>query len=131
MTLETKRMAPGQTNTWFIEVYGTEGSAKFSTHEPKAFYSMGTRGREQGGVRVDVGSQSAIPSITGGIFEFGFADAIQQMIGAYMDEFRPEGSDHGFTTVTPEETARGHEIFTAALKSHKTGRRVEVKRPDL
>ena len=24
MVLETKRMAPGQTNTWFIEVYGTD-----------------------------------------------------------------------------------------------------------
>jgi predicted dehydrogenase len=40
MVFETKRMAPGQTNTLFIEVFGTEGSVRFSTREPKAFYFL-------------------------------------------------------------------------------------------
>ena len=35
MTLRTKRIAPGETNTWFIEILGTEFSAEFSTEEPE------------------------------------------------------------------------------------------------
>jgi predicted dehydrogenase len=124
MVVETKRMAPGATNNWFIEVYGTEGSAKFSTHNPKAFDCLTTCGKEQGWTRIDTGSQSAIPSITGGIFEFGFSDAFQQMIVAFIHELNGKGSLHPFRNVTPEETAWSHELFTAALESHKTGKRV-------
>lgn len=123
MIIEMKRMAPGATNNWFIEIYGTEGSAKFSTHNPKAFYYLETKGKEQGWTRVDIGSQSAIPSITGEIFEFGFPDAFQQMIGAFMNEFSDTPEKHPFRNITPEETAQSHELFTAALKSHKTGKK--------
>ena len=128
MVVETKRMAPGATNNWFIEVYGTEGSAKFSTHNPKAFEFLTTNGKEQGWTRVDIGSQSAIPTITGSIFEFGFSDAFQQMIGAFIHELSGKGSLHPFRNVTPEETAWSHELFTAALESNKTGRRIELSR---
>src|SRR5919112_714546 len=34
MRIETKRMAPGETNTWLIEIDGTEGSIAFSTKTP-------------------------------------------------------------------------------------------------
>ena len=34
----------------------------------------------------DLGFQSAYPTITGAIFEFGFPDAIQQMWAAFLDE---------------------------------------------
>ncbi|MHC4884053.1 MAG: Gfo/Idh/MocA family protein, partial [Planctomycetota bacterium] len=125
MMLETKRMAPGCTNTWFIEVVGTEGSAKFSTHDPKAFDVLETAGSEQGWTRYDVGAQSCMPSITGGIFEFGFSDAFQQMIGAFMAELSGR-TDHPFPTVTPEETAMSHALLTAALESHKTGTRINL-----
>jgi predicted dehydrogenase len=124
MTVETKRMAPGATNTWFIEVYGTEGSAKFSTHNPKAFEFLTTKGKEQGWTKMDVGSQSCIPSITGGIFEFGFSDAFQQMIGAFMHEFSDNSVKHPFGNITPEETAWSHQLFTAALESNRTGKKV-------
>jgi predicted dehydrogenase len=124
MVVETKRMAPGATNNWFIEVYGTEGSAKFSTHNPKAFEFLTAIGKEQGWTSIDYGSQSAIPSITGGIFEFGFSDAFQQMIGAFMQELSGKDSKHPFKNVTPEETSWSHELFTAALESHKAGRRI-------
>lgn len=126
MVIETKRMAPGATNTWFIEVYGTKGSAKFSTHNPKAFDLLRTEGKEQGWIRTDIGSQSAIPSITGGIFEFGFSDAFLQMTGVFVEEL--SGRDLGgiFRTVTPEETAWSHKLFTAALKSEKEGRTVII-----
>jgi len=126
LILETKRMAPGATNTWFIEVYGTEGSAKFTTHDPRAFYFLETKGKEQGWTRIDTGSQSVIPSITGGIFEFGFSDAFQQMLGAFMSEFKEGGSDHPFKNITPEETALSHKVLTAALESNRTGRKISI-----
>jgi predicted dehydrogenase len=124
MVVETKRIAPGATNNWFIEVYGTEGSAKFSTHNPKAFEYIVSEGIEQGWTKIDIGSQSAIPTITGRIFEFGFSDAVQQMIGAFIDELSGNESQHPFKNVSPEETRWSHELFTAALESHKTGRRI-------
>ncbi len=126
LVVETKRMAPGATNTWFLEVYGTEGSAMFSTHQPKAFRYLVTSGKEQGWTTIDMGSQSAIPTITGGIFEFGFSDAFQQMLGAFMQELTANSSNHPFTNVTPEEAGWSHELFTAALESHKSGRRVSL-----
>lgn len=124
MVIETKRMAPGATNNWFVEVYGTNGSAKFSTHNPKAFDFLTVNGKEQGWTCIDIGSQSAIPSITGGIFEFGFSDAFQQMIGAFMQEIAGNGGNHPFRNVTPEETRWSHELFTAALESHNTGKKI-------
>jgi predicted dehydrogenase len=124
MLVETKRMAPGATNNWFIEVFGTAGSAKFSTHNPKSFEFITTIGKEHGWTRVDVGSQSAIPSITGGIFEFGFSDAFQQMIGAFMHELSGNEKEHPFKNVTPEETRWSHELFSAALESHKKGKKI-------
>ena len=132
MAVETKRMAPGATNNWFIEVYGTEGSAKFSTHNPKAFEYLTSDGKEQGWTRIDTGSQSAIPSITGGIFEFGFSDAFQQMIGAFVHKVSGNEPNHPFGNVTPEETGWSHELFTAALESNKTGRRIilDIMRKD-
>ncbi len=126
LVFETKRMAPGQTNTWFIEVYGTEGSVRYTTHDPRAFYHLQTTGKEQGWTRTDIGSGSFIPSITGGIFETGFSDAFQQMIGAFMTEFNP-ASNHPFPMATPEETHRSHLIMTAALESHETGKRITLK----
>ncbi len=126
MVVETKRMAPGATNNWFIEVYGTEGSARFSTHDPKAFNYLVTNGKEQGWTRIDVGSQSVIPSITGSIFEFGFSDAFQQMLGAFMSEFSGNEHSHPFGNVTPEETKWSHELFTAALESHYSGKRIKL-----
>ena len=126
LVIETKRMAPGATNNWFIEIYGTEGSAIFNTHDPKAFNSLETNGKEQGWTRTDVGSQSYIPTITGGIFEFGFSDAFQQMTGAFMQEFAKNGSNHPFRNVIPDETYLSHRLFTAALESHKTGRRIDL-----
>jgi predicted dehydrogenase len=128
MVVETKRMAPGATNNWFIEVYGTEGSARFSTHDPKAFYYLTTSGKEQGWTRIDIGSQSAIPSITGGIFEFGFSDAFQQMLGAFIQELSGRKNKHPFGNVTPEETRQSHDLFTAALESHRSGKIVKLNK---
>jgi predicted dehydrogenase len=119
MRIETKRIAPGETNTWVIEVDGTEGSIAFTTKLPKTLRTMSY---EPGGPQEwrvqDLGSQSAYPSITGGIFEFGFADAIQQMWAAFLDELAHGEDMRGpFRCATPEEAAATHRVFTAALES--------------
>ena len=123
---ETKRMAPGQTNTWFIEVYGTKASARYSTHEPKAFYSLETSGREQGWTRTDMGPGSFMPTITGSIFESGFTDAMLQMLGAFLWEFKEDGTAHPFPPGHPEETRWSHLIMSAALESQRTSQKIII-----
>jgi predicted dehydrogenase len=123
MRIVTKRFAPGETNKWLIEVVGTKGSIAFTTKLPKTLRTMTY---EPGGPQEwrvqDLGSQSAYPSITGGIFEFGFADAIQQMWAAFLDELAHGDDMRGpFRCATPEEAAATHRIFTAALESSARG----------
>lgn len=130
MTLSMKRIAPGHANTWFIHIYGTEFSAKFSTENPKKLATLPyLAGGEQAWHVVDVPHRSAYPSITGGIFEFGFSDSILQMWASFCDEL-----EHGpemkqpFYCVTPEETAFSHRLFTAALESQRTGRTISLEK---
>ena len=40
-----KRLAPGETDTWFIEILGTDGGIRYSTKEPKTLWIF-ERGRE-------------------------------------------------------------------------------------
>ena len=121
MLLETKRMAPGETNTWYLRVYGTSFSAEFSTKYPKTLRTMAyTPGGAQAWQSQDLGSVSAYPTITGGIFEFGFSDAILQMWAAFCDELaHPGAMRQDFSCVTPRETAQSHRILTAALISNR------------
>jgi len=124
MILETRRMAPGHMNTWFIEVYGTEESARFSTKNPKSFCTL--KRDRQAWCCEDVGSQSIVPTVSGGIFEFGFSDAFLQMVAAFMNELRDVKRPHPFGPVTLEETVLSHRLMTAALESHRSGRRVDL-----
>jgi predicted dehydrogenase len=120
LRIETKRVAPGHMNTWTIEVDGTEGSTAFTTKRPKTLRTMRySAGGEQRWEETDLGSQSAYPSITGPIFEFGFSDALQQMWAAFLDELAHgrDGMSQPFHCVTPEEAAFTHDLFTAALRS--------------
>ncbi len=121
LRIETKRIAPGETNTWVTEIDGTEGSIAFSTKLPKTLRFMDYRpGRPQAWQTLDLGSQSAYPAITGAIFEFGFSDAILQMWAAFLDELAHgrEGMRQPFHCATPEEVAWTHRLFTASLRSH-------------
>lgn len=119
MILHTKRIAPGETNTWYLKVHGTERSMEYSTKNPKTLrvleYSPGAR---QAWQTLDLGYESAYPAITGGIFEFGFPDAILQMWAAFCDELAHgrDGMRQPFTCATPEEAAESHRIFTQALE---------------
>lgn len=125
MFVEMKRMKPGANNDWYIRVDGLECSAKFSTEDPNAFCFTHSWGKEQGWCRVGVGYDSAIPTITGKIFEFGFTDAILQMWGAFMQEIT--GQTPKFGCFTPEESVISHKLLTAALQSHEEKRAVEIK----
>jgi predicted dehydrogenase len=121
LRIETKRIAPGETNTWTTEIDGTEGSIAFSTKLPKTLRFMDyAAGGPQAWRTVDLGSQSAYPTITGAIFEFGFSDAILQMWAAFLDELAHgrDGMRQPFHCATPEEAAATHRLFTAALRSH-------------
>jgi len=128
MLLSTKRIAPGHANTWFIRVLGTEFSAEFTTKNPKRLASLPyTAGGEQAWHAVDVSYRSAYPAITGGIFEFGFSDAILQMWAAFCDELvNGPQMRQSFYCATPLETAESHRLFTAALESQRTGQTVRV-----
>lgn len=129
LRIETKRIAPGETNTWTIEVDGTAGSIAYTTKLPKTLRTMTYEagGPQEWRVR-DLGSESAYPTITGAIFEFGFSDAILQMWAAFLDELAHgrNGMRQRFHCVTPEEAAVTHRLFTAALESQRDASVVEV-----
>ena len=125
LRFEMKRLAPGETNTWFIEIFGTEGGVKFSTKEPKTLWTF-QRGKEQIWQRTDLGFQGPFPTITGGIFEPGFPDCILQMWAAFLGE-RAGKLDGKFGCVTPDEAVLSHELFAAALQSHAEKRAIDLK----
>jgi predicted dehydrogenase len=129
MLISTKRIAPGEGNTWFIKVHGTEFSAEFSTKYPKTLRTMTYRpGKPQSWDAQDIGYASAYPTITGGIFEFGFSDSILQMIAAFCDELvnGAAGMRQPFRCATPEETHAHHRVLTAAVESGRTGQTVQL-----
>ncbi|MEO5945411.1 MAG: Gfo/Idh/MocA family oxidoreductase [Chitinophagaceae bacterium] len=117
MTLDMKRLAPGETNTWFIEVLGTDGGARYSTKDTKALWTF-VPGKEQCWQRTDLGFGLPFPTITGGIFEPGFPDCFMQMLAAFIAE-REGFLNERFSCVTPEEAVQSHEVFAAALQSHQ------------
>ncbi len=129
LRIETKRIAPGETNTWTIEIDGTKGSIAYTTKQPKTLRWMEYEpGARQAWQAVDLGSESAYPTITGTIFEFGFSDAILQMWAAFLDELAHgrDGMRQPFHCATPEEAAATHRLFTAALRSQAEGAVVAV-----
>jgi len=128
MLLEIKRIAPGEMNTWYLRVFGTQFSAEFSTKYPKTLRTMAyTSGGPQAWQSQDLGSESAYPTITGGIFEFGFSDSILQMWAAFCDELaHPESMRQPFYCVTPAETRQSHDILTAALESNRQAQVVQL-----
>lgn len=124
MYMETKRMAPGCTDNWFFEIYGLDTSVKFTSSNPGVFTYATPWGKEQAWADINIGYKTMTPTITGGIFEFGFCDAILQMWAAYMAEL--EGKEVPFGCFTPEETALSHRVYTAALESHRTGKIIDL-----
>jgi len=124
LTLATKRIDPGQQNTWAFRVTGLEGGVKFSTRYPKTLRRMEVRHGHQVWQELETGSQSVFPTVTGPIFEPGFSDTILQMWAAFLTEREGLLGDR-FGCVTPDEALASHRLWTAALTSADVLRAVD------
>ena len=124
MRFEMKRLAPGETDSWFFEVLGTDGGAGFSTKQPRTLWQF-SRGTEQEWRRTDLGFGTPFKTITGGIFEPGFPDVLMQMWAAYFAE-RGGNLDGRFGCVTPAEALASHRLFAAALESQAGSKVVKI-----
>lgn len=120
-TFKAFRIAPGEKNTWYVRLLGEKTSVRWSTKNPKRLEVLEYTGGEQSLQQIDVGADAqAFPTITGGIFETGFSDAIQQMWAAYLYELQHGEPKSLFAgCVRPEEVHLSHQLFTAALESQK------------
>jgi len=117
LTLEMKRLAPTETNTWIFEILGTERGVRFSTKEPKTLWTY-RREKEQWWEKTDLGFQMPFATITGGIFEPGFPDILMQMWASFLAE-RAGVLDQRFGCATPDEAVAQHDIWAAALASQR------------
>jgi predicted dehydrogenase len=124
MRIELKRFAPGETNSWYIEILGTEGGVRYSTKTPKTLWTF-RREKEQIWDQTDLGFQTVFPVITGGIFEPGFPDILLQMWAAFLAERAGQLGDR-FGCATVEEAVASHQIWAAALASQRSNAAVEV-----
>jgi predicted dehydrogenase len=127
MSLRFHRIAPGNKNTWYIEILGTKASARFSSQNSKRLEWLDYKGSEQVWGQIETGHETAYKTITGAIFEFGFPDAILQMWAAFMHELvegKPLKRFAGCATL--DEAALSHRLFTAALESQRNQRCVTV-----
>ena len=125
MLWETKRIAPGQSNTWFFEAVGMDGGVRYSTRSPQILQRFGIVDGAQAWSEVQPGHRSVWPTVTGAIFEFGFLDALLQMWAVFLAE-RAGQLDGRFGTATAHEALDSHRVFDAALRSHETGASIAV-----
>jgi predicted dehydrogenase len=119
-TLRTQRIAPGQKNNWYLEIYGTRASARWSSSQANTLEVLEYNGGEQVWSQIQMGHETVFKSITGGIFQFGFSDALLQMWAAYLYELKNSRPLKRFAgCVHPNEVELSHRLFTAALASQK------------
>ena len=127
LTIKTHRIAPGNKNNWYLEIWGTKACASWSSKQINTLEILEYNGGQQTWQNIDMGHEVAYKSITGGIFQMGFSDSILQMWAAFCYELV-----HGKTLkkfaccVTPQEVALSHSLFTAALESHKTQQTIKL-----
>jgi predicted dehydrogenase len=126
--LRIERISPGEKNNWYIEIYGTRASIKYSLKDANALELLEYEtGGEQAWRRIDMGHEVAFASITGDIFQFGVCDAILQMWAAFLYELdKGERLARFAACATPEESVTWHRLFTAALESQATGDTAKV-----
>ena len=118
--LKTQRIAPGQKNNWYLEIYGTRSSVRWRSSRADILKVMSYNGGEQVWGEIQMGHETAFKSITGGIFQFGFSDAILQMWAAFLYELKHGPPVKRFAgCVRPDEALLSHRLFTAALASQK------------
>lgn len=127
MTIKTQRIAPGNKNTWYLEIIGTKTSVKWSSKQLNTLEILEYTGGEQAWQVIDMGHEMAYKSITGGIFEAGFSDSILQMWAAFLYELNHGKPISKFAgCVTPAEVALSHKLFTASLESQKKSSVVNI-----
>jgi len=117
MIWEMKRIAPGESNTWFFSAMGMKGGVHFSTRTPATYNRFSYSNGEQIWSEVQPGHKTNWPVITGGIFEFGFPDSLLQMWAAYFAERAGKLGDK-FGCATVDEVLMSHKVFAAAMQSH-------------
>jgi predicted dehydrogenase len=128
LSLKMQRISPGQKNNWYIEVLGTKACAKFSTNELDVLEILEYTGGEQRWQKIYMGYEVPFMAITHNIFQFGITDSILQMWAGFLYEFDKGKPLTRFSgCVTGEETTLWHRLFTAALKSQKTGSTVALE----
>ena len=120
LRVETKRIAPGEKNTWVLRAVGMDGAVEFSTADTKSVRLLERTNADPSWQLLQTGSQSVWPTVTGPIFEFGFSDAILQMWAAFLAERAGLLGDR-FGCATPQEATYTHRIYDAAWASHRTG----------
>ncbi|MBE0542553.1 MAG: Gfo/Idh/MocA family oxidoreductase [Verrucomicrobia bacterium] len=126
-SLKTHRIAPGQKNNWYVEILGTRLSVRWSSANADTLELMDYQSGEQSWRHIQIGHETAFKTITGGIFQFGFTDAMLQMWAAFLDEFsrgKPRSRFAG--CVTADEALQSHRLFTAALESQRKAATVTV-----
>jgi predicted dehydrogenase len=128
LTIKTFRIAPGHKNSWYLEVYGTRASARWSSKQINTLETMRYQpGGEQAWQVLDMGHEMAFKSLTGVNFEAGFSDSILQMWAAFLHELAHGAPKSRFAgCVTPAEAALSHRLFTAALESQAHGTTVAI-----
>src|ERR1700747_1788155 len=82
------------------------------------------RAKEQFWKRTELGFSVPFKTITGGIFEVGFSDLIQQMWAAFLME-REGALGERFGCAPPAEAVQSQCLFAAALQSQKAGESVK------
>jgi predicted dehydrogenase len=126
-TVRTERISPGERNNWYIEIYGTRASVKYSLKDANALQLLEYTGGEQAWQRVEMGHEVVFASITPEVFQFGVSDAILQMWAAFLHELHQGERPALFAGCpTPEESVVWHKLFTAALESQSRGSTVPL-----
>jgi len=126
-TVKMQRIAPGQKNNWTIRILGTQASVRWSSVSPDLLEEMDYGGGAQIWGQIQTGHETAFPTITGSIFQFGFPDSILQMWAAFVYELTERHPRQPFAgCVTPDEAALSHRLFTAALDSQRRQAVVEI-----
>lgn len=122
LTLRTERIAPGQKNNWYLEIYGTKASVRYRLDEVNTLELLEYTGGEQTWQKISLGHEMAYKSITSEIFQAGVCDVILQMWAAFLFELETGRTAGRFAgCATPSESALWHKLFTAALDSQARG----------
>ena len=125
MFWEMKRIAPGESNTFFFSATGLTGGVRFSTRDPAVYQSFSIKDGKQIWSEIQPGHNTNWPVITGHIFEFGFPDALLQMWASFFAEREGVLGDK-FACASVAEVLDSHKVFAAAVTSHQSHEQVLI-----